>query len=151
MGIIPQRYDKPRFDFAQIQAPLKTYFYNVTAAVGSTSSGTFVDAPGPREKLITKRETATALFVSGSLGAFKGTNAGNIYFALLINGVDYLIAQFFFNDLGTHRAFGFTSPIANGLVAGNYTARLRWRTDNVNANMDANDVIHIRFDEGYFG
>lgn len=134
------------------------YFLNTTAGSGSTASGTPVDYPGTIEKIIFKQQTDTAIMVSGSVGAFKGTNAGNVFFYLRFNGAgtDYLIARFFFNDLNSHRAIPFNIPIASGLpsnvAAGvpNYTARLRWSVDNINVNSDANDVIHIKFQEGLF-
>lgn len=134
------------------------YFLNTLAGSGNTSSATPVDYPGTIEKVIFKQQTDTAIMVSGSVGAFKGTNAGNVFFYLRFNGAgtDYLIARFFFNDLNTHRAVPFSIPIASGLLSNvaagvpNYTARLRWSTDNINTNSDANDVIHIRFQEGLF-
>lgn len=148
--IIPSKYERKRPQFGELKGPLETYFFNASAALGSTSSGTPVDYPGPIDKLFIKRDTATALFVSGSIGAFKSTNTGNVFFQLRINSVDYPIAQFFFNDLNTHRAVPFTIVIAPGLVAGTYTARLRWSVANVSAQTDNNDIVQLRIEEGYF-
>src|SRR5688572_11056416 len=151
MGIIPSKYEIGRVTFPDIAAPLKTYFFNGAPGTGSTSSATFVDLPGPIDKAIVKRETATALFVSGTFSAFKTTAAGLIDFGLLIGGVDYFIARLFFNTLSAHAHIPFNAVIANAVTAGPYTARVRWRVTGGPANTDSNDVVHIRFEEGYWG
>lgn len=150
MGVVPSKYEKKRPSFASLKGPVTTYFLNTGAGSGSTASGVSVDYPGPIDKTFTKRETSTAIFVSGSVSAFKTTNTGNVFFQLRINGVDYPIANFFFNDLNSHRTIPFTAAIASGLLAGTYTARLRWSVATASANTDNNDLIQIRFDEGYF-
>lgn len=150
MGIVPSKYEKKRPSFASLTGPVTTYFFNGLTVGGSTASGVPVDYPGPIDKSFIKRETSTAIFVSGSVSAFKTTNPGIISFQLRINGVDYPITQFFFNDLNSHRTVPFTAAIASGLLAGTYTARLRWSTTNASANTDGNDLIQIRFEEGYF-
>ena len=151
MAITPSNFNKPRLSFSEVLAPTKNYFLNTTAGSGNTSSVSFVDYPGPIDKVIVKREPTTAFFVSGFVGAYKGTNTGKIEIGLLLDGVDYLIGSFFFNVVNTHLIIPFNVTIASSLDPGTYTTRVRWRTSSVNANADANDVINIRFDEGYYG
>lgn len=129
------------------------YILNTTAAGGggNTTSTTYVDYPTAIDKVFTKGLSTTSLIVQGSVGAFRTVGAGVVFWALLINGVDYPIAQFFYNDLSTHRAVPFHVPIATGLAAGTYTARLRWRVDANTANVDGNDVVHISITEGVTG
>lgn len=129
------------------------YILNTTAAGGggSTSSTSYGDYPTAIDKTFTKGLSTTSLIVQGSVGNYFTVGAGITFYALLIGGVDYPIAQFFFNDLGAHRAIPFHAFIAGGLAAGTYTARLRWRVSANTANIDGNDVIHISITEGIVG
>lgn len=152
MGIIPQKFQPERPQFSKLKGPLETYFINATAAVGSsaTTAG-FIDYPGPIDKIFIKRETATSLFVSGLVGAFKSVNPGNIIVGLLINGVDYQIGRLFYNENSVHDHITFDTAIASGLVAGTYTARVRWRCDASSMQADTGDPVQIRIEEGYAG
>lgn len=136
--------------------PIIPYFINVVAGVGSTASTTPVDYPGPVTKVINKRYSATSLLVSGHVGAFKGTNVGIISIYLQLTGVaypipvDYLLSEFFFNELNSHRNITFTVPIAQTKPADVYTAKVRWSTPVTSANSNTGDTVQIRIEEGYW-
>ena len=124
--------------------------YNRSGATGSGSTGsaTFVDVPGPIDLAFTKISAHTSLVIWGTMTHFKA-QAGASLHALLINGVDYTIGDFFFTAVNEHTTIGFSNKVAAGLAPGNYTARLRWRTigGGHTIHVDGNDVVGFNIQE----
>jgi hypothetical protein len=126
------------------------YYINAAAGSANTTSSVFIDYPGSITKSITKGLAATSLLVSGAIGVYKGT-AGLTVLALLINGVDYPIAQFFGNALSTHTTIPIAVAIAAGLAPGTYSAKVRWKTDGSQSLTDGNDIVYLVITEGVPG
>jgi hypothetical protein len=118
-------------------------------APGSTTSTTFVDAPGPFDVAFTKKSASTFVDAQVSGSGFVTGAIGSVIYALRINGVDYGVTSMYFNALSTHASFTGSMAPLGGLAAGAYTARLRWRVNSapVVANVDANDLVSVRIQE----
>lgn len=125
------------------------YTTSVAAGNGSHGGTNFVDVPGPIDLAFTKRATHTSLLLWGTMSHYSTVTTGLTAHAVLINGVDYSIGDFFFNSNSVHATIGLNNRIATGLAAGNYTARLRWRIVGgaMNINIDSNDSIGISIKE----
>ena len=124
---------------------LGVYTISVAAGNGFKNGTSFADVPGPIDLPFTKRATHTALLIWGTMSHYSNVTIGLTAHAVLINGVDYSIGDFFFNQNGVHTTIGLNNRIAAGLAAGNYTARLRWRVVGgaMDINIDSNDSIGL--------
>ena len=130
--------------------PLNSPIFNKASAAGagSTSSNAFSDFPGPIDLPFTKYSTSTSLAVWGTHTNYATAGTPLTAYSLLINGVDYSLGDFFFNQTGVHTTIGMGVKIATGLAAGSYTARLRWRIVSAGTiNADANDVANFFIQE----
>lgn len=120
--------------------------------VGTNATASFADVPGPVDLAFTKRYTHTALAVWGTMTHYAGNAQGLTAHAVLINGTDYSLGDYFFNTnvLGTHMVIGMGAIVAGGLAAGQYTARLRFRATVANTpsvSTDGNDVANFFIQE----
>lgn len=89
---------------------------------------------------MTKRYAGTKLRVDIRLSAFVVAVAGLVQVAAQVAGVDTIVTQFFFNDLGAHRSFGGSNDIL-GVAVGPVTVqgRIRVGIGTMQWNIDAND------------
>lgn len=117
----------------------------IMPATGFTASATYVNWPtgGAVTFPIEKLADATVLDVFGGITGYATGVAGYFEYALLIDGVDYLIARTYYNTLVAHQGYPLGAAIA-GVKAGNYTATLRIRASGATANNDTNDWYTIR-------
>lgn len=130
---------------------LKPYNKATALGTGSTASTSFVDVPTAIDLAFIKRATHTGLAVWGGMTHYVGATGMLTAHALLINGVDYSMGDFFFNPASQHMGVNFGAIIATGLAAGSYTARLRWRVvsggGGASINVDPNDVTNFFLQE----
>ena len=127
---------------------LKKYVKATATGTGSTSSASYVDVPGAIDLAFTKRAAHTALAMWGTMTQYV-SGPGLTAHGVLINGVDYSVGDFYFNDASKHHTIGMGNIIAAGLAAGNYNARLRWRivSGGISQNVDNNDVANYFIEE----
>lgn len=128
---------------------LKRYVKAAPTGTGATNNTTFIDVPGPVDLAFTKRATHTALAIWGTMTHYATAAPGLTAHGVLINGTDYSLGDFFFNTMSEHTTIGMGNIVAAGLAAGNYTARLRWRSVGgaVGLNVDNNDVANFFIEE----
>lgn len=143
--------EKHRFlhnQLTQKGTPVTTTSAAITSGSGFYNGGGYVDYPGTIDITFIKRFAATEskLVVFGSVGAFKNTNAGNVFIGLRISGTDYGIGQFFFNTTGQHGLIPCQTDIT-GIAAGTFVGRVRWDSANISANADANDGVRLNIME----
>lgn len=119
----------------------------VSMGATNTGSAVYVDVPGWVDLPFTKQYTPTQLFFTLFAGAWHTAAGNNADFGIRVNGVDNDIAHFFFNQAGVHQAFGAVLGGYGGLAAGNYLARLRWKTSAAGLNIDGNDLFSLKIEE----
>lgn len=119
----------------------------ITLPVGSTSSTTLVDMPGPTEFSFTKVYNDTSIVISGSLSHFMSTAIAASRPAVRVNSVDYEVAFFFWNTAGEHGNIPFVSDVITNLPLGTYTVRMRWRVSGGVAQTDNNDELRFMVHE----
>lgn len=98
----------------------------------------------------TKRAAHTSLLVWGHVTYFSLSAAGLTINGVRINGVDYQLGHFFFNELAVHNTMGLHNKIAAGLAPGTYSARPRWRLNAAGAQVvqiNGDDVYHLNIME----
>lgn len=120
--------------------------YQVAAAVGLTTSATFVDYPGPLDVTIVKKyDAATSkLVVFGTVGVYVSTGNARVDISLTIASVDHTIGTFFFNAAGTHALVPCQDDTFSGLGAGSLVGRVRWHSNGViQINTDTNDTARF--------
>lgn len=125
--------------------PVTVVSYQAYAGVGSTTSATFVDYPGPHDITIVKKYSAaqSRLMVFGSAGSFVTTPV-RVDLSLTINSVDHTIGSLFFNAINIHGLISCQDDTFSGIGAGTIVGRVRWHSDGVNqTNTDANDAVRL--------
>lgn len=64
-----------------------------------------------------------------------------------INGTDYQVSKFLFNELSSHRGWSGTSTLISGVAAASYNIKVRGKIDNTasarTATFDAGDIITL--------
>lgn len=119
--------------------------YQAAAGTGFYNGGGWAVYPGAHTILFTKKYIASVskVVVFGTVGAFKGTNTGNVTIALDFGPGPHQIGSFYFNDLTTHRLISCQDDTFTGINAGNLGALVLWDTPALTANADGNDAIRL--------
>lgn len=136
----------PEDFIARSGAVVTVISYQVAAAVGLTTSATFVDYPGPLDVTIVKKyDAATSkLVVFGTVGVYVSTGNARVDISLTIATVDHTIGTFFFNAAGTHALVPCQDDTFSGLGAGTLIGRVRWHSNGViQVNTDTNDAVRL--------
>lgn len=125
------------------------------ATVGSTSSTTFVDFPGPIDVVLTKKYDFTNVFVHIDVSHFIDPNQdiGCVFGVAVIDPVpavaaDYTTHKLHVKPVLTHSgSSGLAGIAASVMPAGVYTLRMRWRKSAGgpagNCHVDTNDHVSM--------
>lgn len=119
------------------------------AALTTTSSFTMVNLPALASFSFTKQFSSalTKIRFSMSFSAYLASTGGAIRCGVLVNGVDWEVANQFYNVANAHFPMSGWTYIT-GLAAGTYTFQGRWRSPSgFGASADANDFISMHAQE----
>ena len=96
---------------------------------GSRSATTFADFPGIPSMSFTKYRTDTKLNLDVGVNAIYANPSPVLgHFAILVNGVDYVVClEDFSVALERQSTAGFNEIAAGVVPAGSYTCKLRWK------------------------
>jgi hypothetical protein len=118
---------------------------------GTTTSGTYVDFPGPITFTYEKHYSASNLFFNIALSNYVTVNTTTFAIGVLLgdgSGTVDLVRNFF-NVANQHMMWTSVRSVAAQPVAGTYTAKLQWaRTSGTGVlTVDSNDWISFYMEE----
>lgn len=137
----------------QFRGPIQSngvYVVPNTASYSVTST-TFIDHPQNPSMGVPnfdKRSSGSGLVVSITSSGWFATGSQWVEFGVQINGVDYIIAHFFFNQSGVHLQITGQRRVAAGLAAGVYFIKPRIRVQSGTFQQDTNDMFTMTIFEG---
>ena len=125
----------------------ETVSVNMSAGT-SNSGGGYTDITGVALNF-TKKFVDTAFKVTILGSSFAGSVGGNVNAGVLVDGVDYLVAEFFYNQAGVHLTWGgIRDDVAPALPAATYTVQARWNNTGAGTlSMDLNDRVSLSVEE----
>lgn len=118
------------------------------AAGASNSGGGYTDITGVAFNF-TKKFADTALKATLIGSSFASVTGANIDAGVRVDGVDYLVAEFFYNQGGVHLSWGgISDDVALALPAATYTVQARWNNTGAGTvTMDSSDRVSLSVEE----
>jgi hypothetical protein len=139
--------------FAAGQKPLASRFnavansggINNACGAGTHNTTSYASLPATSSFSFTKLHSSTALLIDFHLSMYSTLAATVIRLGVLVNSVDYDVANFYFNEASAHRQISGASRIT-GIAAGTYTIQARWRQVSGTGvlTVDGNDWISLQ-------
>ncbi len=116
-----------------------------TAGVQTTTLAAYSNVTMPATLTLAKLFTATRIKIDLHTTHYWQTAIGTVMFAVLINGVDYDVAQYGTNLVGDRLQVSGTAYVASGLAAGSYSVQLAWKrvSGTGTVTIDNNDWLSL--------
>lgn len=101
---------------------------NGAFAGGTVAANVYADAPGTPQLTFVKDFAGTGVEIELHATCFNNTVLSTVMWGVHLNGADFDVSQFSFNNLGVHmQQSGILTIAKNAIPAGTYTVTMRWR------------------------